>query len=75
MMIEVPNHYLPNLGGALVSRAAEVIQSTHIVPGYLHQFADMWNKGMKYGYDGTFWEAVENHMPITRIYLERAGVL
>jgi len=75
MYIEVPEHYVANVGGAMVSRAAEVIMSTHIVPGFLHQYADLWNKGLKYGYAGTFWEAVENHIPATGHYLRKAGVL
>lgn len=75
MKIEFPDHYAANVGGAMVGRAAEVISSLRIVPSYLFQYADLWDKGLKFGYDGTFWEAVVNHEPATKKYLDKCGVL
>lgn len=61
MLVEMPDHYIANLGGAMVERAASVIERTGIVPGYLYQFADLWDKGVKYGVGGDFWFAVQHH--------------
>lgn len=60
-LMEIPDHYRANVGGAMVERAARVIQ-TGIVPAYLHQYADLWNRGLRYdGADVSFWTAVRNH--------------
>jgi hypothetical protein len=76
MIIELPDHYAPNVGGALAARAAEVIEATRIVPAYLHQFADLWEKGLRYGSDDTtFWEAVLEHKQHVDKILEREGLL
>lgn len=75
MLIDIPEHYAPNIGGAMVHRAADVIMSTRIVPAWMHQYADLWDKGLKYGYDGTFWEAVCNHEPRTHKTITREGLL
>lgn len=63
MVLEIPDHYVANIGGALVERAVQVIEATAIVPAYLHQFADLWEKGVRYGghpysYAYNFWETV-----------------
>lgn len=61
-MIEVPDHYATNVGGAMVERAARVVQERGIVPAYLHQYADLWAKGLRFdGADVSFWTAVRNH--------------
>ena len=57
MIIEIPDHYAAQAGGALVQRAVRVITDNGFVPAFVHQFADMWDKGLRYSGD-SFWGAV-----------------
>jgi len=59
MLVDIPDHYLPNVGGALVERAADIVNRLDMVPAYLHQFAALWADGVHYGGDDRdFWTAV-----------------
>lgn len=62
MIIEIPDHYVTNVGGAMVERAARVIKELDYVPAWVHQYDELWKKGLKYGgADVSFWEAIGHH--------------
>lgn len=74
MLIDIPDHYVANVGGALVERAVDVINSTDRVPAYLFQFEDLWTDGLRYGGSDTgFWQACY-YAGAKASVLKRAGV-
>jgi len=57
MLVNVPDHYISNVAGAMVERAVGVINLHGYVPAHLHQFAALWDQGLRYA-DVSFWQAV-----------------
>jgi hypothetical protein len=73
VIIEIPDHYAQQAGGALVFRAVREISDAGYVPAYIYQFADLWEKGMRYNQE-PFWVAVfDAGAPIS--ILKDAGVI
>lgn len=71
MLIEIPDHYATNVGGALVEQASRVIKEVGYIPGWVFQFEELWKKGLKYdGADVSFWTAIGNREKSLRPLLE-----
>lgn len=75
MLVEIPDHYLPTLGQSMVEYAVDVINRADIVPGFLHQLASLWDKGIHYPADDrNFWVACYD-AGARATTLKRAGLL
>ena len=72
MLVDIPEHYRANLANAMLTRANEAIISVGYVSAYLHQFADLWERGVNYGNltNDTFWQTLSNAYPGTTPYLD-----
>lgn len=58
MIVEFPDHYKESLAVALVGHGIEVILQTGIVPAFVHQYADLWDKGVRFDDSLDYWQAL-----------------
>lgn len=62
MDVTIPDHFAPNIGGAMVERAARIIKEQGMIPAYLYHYEVSWNAGLRFGGSSdSFWEAVGNY--------------
>jgi hypothetical protein len=64
MIIEIPDHFAPTVCSALVWHGAFVVRTVGIVPAFVHQYSDTFDKLGGRGIGGCdYWDALVANDP------------